>query len=746
MEELFKLLFKYQPFIFRNGDLTWAADLSVGWVALLSISLLGFVYWLYVHATPSLPINVKLRLALVRFGLVSLLLVCLFQPVIEISAVVPRQNFVALLVDDSQSMSIADERDGTRSETVRHLLAQSHRFSQQLAEKFRLRYYTFSSGITRAEQPPTLTASGTGTDLAKALETVVNDFRGLPLSAIIVLSDGGHNASTPMAPLLNRLVAEQVPLYTVGLGRAELDNDIELVKVDAPRTILQGSSVNATLTIRGRRSSAATVLVKDGERVVTSQSVKLNDDGVAQPVTVRFTPPGAGFKHYVFIVEPTPDELIHENNQRDVVIHIKDEQPRVLYVEGEPRWEYGKLRAALREEKNVILSSLLRTAKNKFYRQGIESPDELRNGFPSSREELFRYKGLVLGSIEANFFSFEQLKQIEAFVAERGGGFLMIGGRQAFAAGGYSVTPLADLLPFIISESAERSAPLLVKPSVTFTGKQHPITQLGDVLWDRLPMLTVPESLVRIKPGAVTLLEGRVAQHHAVPLLIMQRYGRGRSLALTAGDSWRWQMQMPADDLSHERFWTNLLRYLVSDAPDPVMITTDHDAYHLSEPISMRVEVNDPAFVPIKDATLMAHLQRANGPKEMIPLSWSDEAGAYSAKIVVQESGMHSIEVTARRAQQHIGTAAAAFFVGDMRREYYQAHQHAAFLRHVADETGGRYYTSATVERLPEEISYTNRPSAMRVRKELWDMPINFLLLIGLASAEWLLRKKHGLA
>ncbi|MCS6805488.1 MAG: glutamine amidotransferase [Acidobacteriota bacterium] len=746
MEALFKLLFKHQPFIFRNGDLTWAVDVSTGWIALLSVSLLGFVFWLYLRSTPPLPLNVKLTLAFVRLGLVGLLLVCLFQPVIEISAVVPRQNFVALLVDDSQSMRIADERDGTRSETARKLLAQTHRFSQQLAEKFQLRYYRFSSGISRSEQPPALTASGLATDLAKAIETVVNDFRGLPLSAIVVLSDGAHNASTAVAPLLNRLVADQVPLYTVGLGRADLDSDIELVKVDAPRTILQGSSVNATLTIRGRRSSPVTLLVKEGERVITSQSVKLNGDGLAQPVTISFTPSGVGFKHYVFTIEPTPEELIRENNQRDVVIQIKDEQPRVLYVEGEPRWEYGKLRAALREEKNVIFSSLLRTAKNKYYRQGIESPDELRAGFPSSREELFRYKGLIIGSVEANFFSFEQLKQVEAFVAERGGGFLMIGGRQAFTAGGYRSTPVADLLPVIILDSAERPVPLLVRANVTFNGKQHPITQLTDVLWERLPMLTVPEPLARIKPGAVTLLEGRAGQRQSVPLLVMQRYGRGRSLAWMASDSWRWQMQMPAADLSHERFWTNLVRYLVSDTPDPVMVTTDRDAYHPSDPIRIRVEVNDRAFLPIKDATVVAHVQRANSLDEAIPLSWSDEAGAYAAEIVAQGTGLQSLDVTVSKANQNIGAATTAFFVGDQRREYYQAHQHAAFLRHLAEETGGRYYTSMTVERLPEEISYTNRPSAMRVRKELWDMPINFLLLIGLAGAEWLLRKKYGLA
>lgn len=749
MEDVFELLFKYEPIVFTKGDVTFTTSVAGGWRLVLGLGLLTVAFAVYFKTARALPLNTRLRLASLRFGVLVILLFCLLQPAIRIPTVVPQASFAAVLVDDSQSMQIADEVDGRRVDVAQKLLSQLNPFHQKLEEKFKVRQYTFSTHPARAEINSSLTASGEGTNLAAAIDMALSDFQGLPLSAIVVMSDGANNVSADFSSLINKLKANRVPLYVLGLGREELENDIELVKVDAPRTILHGSSISASLTLKGRQGRRVPVKVLEGQRVVKSQLVQLKGDGEVQNITVEFTPTGAGLKHYVFAVEPLPDELISENNQRDVVVMVRDEHPRILYVEGEPRWEYGKLRTALRDEKNVILSSILRTAKNKYYRQGIETPDELVKGFPQTREELFAYKGIIVGSVEATFFSFDQLKNVEAFVAERGGGFLMLGGRHAFSLGGYASTPMVDVLPVALAEAA---APITVRPSLTLNGRMHPITQLNDEAnvnaqaWDKLPALTASESLTRIKPGAVVLLEGRAAQGQPVALLSYQRYGRGRSLAFTATDSWRWQMQMPSEDQSHERFWKQLLRYLVSDAPDPVMVMTDHDAYNTSDPVRIRAEVSDRAFTPIHDATVTARLRLPGGKEEEVPLEWMAEGGGYVGHMTANEHGVHTLELIARKGEETIGSARAGFIVGDLNREYRDAQQHGEFLRHLAEETGGRYYTSDTAARLPEEIIYLNNQSSRRVTKELWDMPINFLLLVGLASAEWLLRKRKGLA
>ena len=57
---------------------------------------------------------------------------------------------------------------------------------------------------------------------------------------------------------------------------------------------------------------------------------------------------------------------------------------------------------------------LQRTADNKYLRLGVDNADELVGGFPKTREELFAYRGLVLGSIEAGAFTGDQLRDDRA--------------------------------------------------------------------------------------------------------------------------------------------------------------------------------------------------------------------------------------------------------------------------------------------------------------------------------------------
>src|SRR5262249_52388697 len=241
----------------------------------------------------------------------------------------------------------------------------------------------------------------------------------------------------------------------------------------------------------------------------------------------------------------------------ETLIEITNDHPKVLYIEGEPRWEYGKMRFSLsKNEKNLVLVSALRSADSKFYRQGVESGSELTSGFPATAEELFSYQGVIIGSIEANFFSYDQLKFIEQFASKRGGGVLALGGGRSFDAGKYANTPIGDLLPLSLDDRIEEPEMQVVsnyKAQLTPRGRTHAITRLNEdrnlsvKAWEELPPISVPEVLTNPKPGASVILEARSVadKNRSVPLLAEERYGRGRTMALTTNDTWRWRMEMP---------------------------------------------------------------------------------------------------------------------------------------------------------------------------------------------------------
>src|SRR6185295_12873134 len=258
--------------------------------------------------------------------------------------------------------------------------------------------------------------------------------------------------------------------------------------------------------------------------------------------------------------------------------------------EGEPRWEYGKLRDAVAEEKNVVLVSVLRSADGKFYRQGVENAEELGGGFPKSEEDLFKYDAIMIGSVEATFFTFDQLKAIEQFVSRRGGALIALGGSKSFNAGGYGATPLADLLPIYLNGTGAKGEIEEFKAMPSERGRDHPASRLVEQpdanlkAWEQMPAITLPEVITETKPGATVIIEAR-EKNRVAPLLVEERYGRGRTLALLASDTWRWRMMLESKNGSFETFWRNLLRYLVDGVRRPIEVAAERSFYASGDPV-----------------------------------------------------------------------------------------------------------------------------------------------------------------
>ena len=412
----------------------------------------------------------------------------------------------------------------------------------------------------------------------------------------------------------------------------------------------------------------------------------------------------------------------------------------------------------MQEDENIRVVSLIRTADNKFYRIGIENPDEeLTGGFPTTREELFGYRGLILGSIEASFFTLDQLRMIAAFVSERGGGLLMLGGRRAFSEGGYAETPVGDVLPIVLEPvEGEEQFFSEVDVEITPAGRTHPITQIAGTIeesehrWGELPPLTVVNRVTQTKPGATTLLTGdRPGMAESQIVLAYQRYGRGRVMVLPVQDSWTWQMHadIPLDDMTHETFWRQLLRWTVASVPDRVQVTSAVDRVAVGEPVELLAVVEDDTYLKVNNTEVRVRVRSPSGAVDSLTMDWTvDRDGEYRARFVPREEGLYEIRADAEEGGEFLASDASYVQVKDPAREYFDAEMQAPTLRRIADETGGHFYTSETVSTLPEDIMFTDSGTTVVERRDLWDMPAIFLVLILLVSAEWGYRRTRGLA
>jgi uncharacterized membrane protein len=763
-DSLFQLLFQYRPVVFSQGELRFAASSGSYVAALLAVAAVAVTIATYRTTGRKLRRRDRAVLAVLRVAMLSLVVFCLFQPVLIVKAAVPQQNFVAVLLDDSRSMTIADMNKQPRGTFLRQEFGAPDRgVLGTLSQRFLVRTFRFSSFASRLEDEDDLTFAGAQTHLGAALDGARQELAGLPLAGIVMVSDGADTTAGGIAEPLLALKSQGVPVFTVGVGRETLERDIQIGRVSTPRTALKGTTllVDVVLTQTGYAGKTVNVDVEDEGRIAGTQTVKLPDDGSAATARVRFTVSEPGPRVLRFRVAPQDGELVTENNARDSLIDVRDRSEKILYFEGEPRAEMKFLRRAVSGDKNLMVVALQRTAENKYMRINVDSGEELAAAFPKTREELFAYRGLILGSIEAGAFSGDQMKMISEFVDRRGGGLLMLGGARSFGEGGYAGTSIADVLPVVLDPSSRDQAPAFthLKVQTTRAGVSHAISQIAEneaesaEKWNFLrglePGVTTVNRIDTIKPGATTLLAGIDDSRRERPVLAFQRYGRGKSLALTLQDSWQWQMAAPIseDDMTHEHFWRQLLRWLVDGVPDAVEVQPTTDRVEPSESATLRADIVDASFVELNDAAVTAHVAGPDGNVVDIPMQWSGErSGEYRATLPTSAQGWYEAKIDATRGGKTIGTAVTHLRAAPGDAEYFDATMHAATLKRVADETGGRFYTPETIQGLAEDLKYTGRGVTSVEERDLWHLPIVLMLLVGLLCAEWGYRRAVGLS
>lgn len=755
---MFEFLFKYRPVVFERGDFAFAAPWPVAAAAVAALVLAGVVAWSYARAGAGRRLE-RVVLAGLRLTVLALLLFCLARPTLVISTTVPQRNFVGVLIDDSRSMRIADQGGRPRSDFVAESFGEESALRKALEERFAVRYFRFSSAADRLAGPEDLAFAGTRTRIGEALEAARNELAGVPLAGLVVVSDGADNSRESLSEALVALRAAGVPVHTVGVGLPVLERDIEVGRVDLPARVLRGASlaVDVVVSQAGYGGRRVPLVVEDEGRIVAEREVELPPDGEPAPVRVAFTAEEAGPRRLRIRVPAQPGETVVENNGREVVLQVEDRREKILYFEGEPRFEVKFVRRAVMDDPNLQVVVLQRVADGKFIRLDVDDPEELRAGFPATREELFAYRGLVLGSVEASFFTHDQLRMIADFVGDRGGGLLALGGRRALAEGGYAGTPVADALPVVLETESDLAGGVAeVKVEPTRAGRAHAAIRLASdeatslERWRSLPPLTSTNVVRRVKPGATALLTGTVPDGGGERVVLAaQRYGRGKAIAFPVQDSWLWQMHadVPLDDMSHETFWRQMLRWLVDGVPDPVTAALPRGEAEPGEAVEVVAEVSDSAYLAVNDARVVARVRAPDGTESELPLDWTvDRDGRYRGTFTPREEGLHEIRIEAARGERTLGGAVTWVRVAPSDAEYFDAGMREPLLRRIAEETGGRFYTPATVAALPEDLRYTGGGTTVVEERELWDMPIIFLLLLGVVAAEWGWRRARGLA
>jgi uncharacterized membrane protein len=749
---VFEFLFTHPSWAYRTGTFAFASAWPL-WllIALILVGVAVIVASLWTRR--SLGMRLLLPVAALQIVFMATLVVLLWRPVLNVERVRDRENVLAVAIDASASMAQADELEGDSQRSRLQTAVEAFRGDalEPLSQAFELRVFSFADRVTALPAIEEVPAPGSQTRIGDAITHIVQQAASLPLAAVVLISDGAENAETLTEERLAEIASFGIPVHTVGVGPEVTRNDLELERVEVPRIAPQAATITANLGIRHQGVASTRVRVYDRDTLIATREIDLDENARLTQFSLDLPSGNPSTRELRFVLDQAPGERNLINNERTRIVEVPAERRSILYVEGEPRWEFKFLRRAATSDRALRLASVVRTTPNKFYRQGVASPEELRDGFPNTAEKLFGYEAVVIGSYEASNLSAEQHRLLTEFIDRRGGSVLMLAGRYGLSAGGWQNTALAQTLPVRLPSSSPNGfVQRTAKVAVTSYGAGSAITRLdadtkrNAERWRDLPALADYQNLGRLKPGAIVLLEA-ASERGRAPLLAWQHYGQGAAFVLGTASTLRWQMRLPPEDQSHETFWRQLLHALVAQAPAPVSLSSERGTYDDERRVQFQAEIRNGRFEPISDAQveLMIAPER-DAPLTQIMQASGHNDGRYVATIDAATSGVYRASIVARQGGNEVGRAVTHVIRNDGVAEQFATHQHRAVLERIAEMTGGRYWTLDQLSGLASAIPYSKAGVIERLSLDLWNLPIVFLFLLALKLAEWGVRLKWG--
>ena len=733
----------------------FGAALLLGWLA-------------YARVPVKLTTGKRLGLSALRALTLTLLILILLRPIVMVPPAAANNSLLPILVDVSRSMRLKDLSTSLGAgddgpSRIERAQAMVKDLQAHLGKEYRLELLAFGDALTAVTDVDRLAATARRSDLSGAIADLAERHRHDRLAGVIVLSDGGDTASQEAAE--GRGI--DAPVMTVGIGNADPPRDREIVNLTAGEPLLPGASID--VSVSATSSGYGT------------DPVEFRVSANGRPIEVRrMTPTADGAPvHAVFTVSPEPDvatvytvqipeaagEVAVENNSRSVLVPPQTGKRRLLVVEGAPGYEHTFLKRALSDDPGLEVDAVVRKGHNDdgrdtFYVQADPSRmAALSSGYPFKRSELFAYDGVIFGNIEADFFTREQLELTSDFIAERGGGLLVLGAR-SFARQGLAGTALEQALPVDLTDrgssvalaSAQMSAVEPNTPALTVDGVMHPATRLAVTpeenrqRWAALPALASVANVGGSRPGAQILAVALTAGGTPQPLIAAQRYGQGRSVAFAGEASWRWRMMRPATDTSYETIWRQLARWVTAGAQGPVTIGAISPAVAgITDRIS--VVVRDADFKPVANAEVAIETTAPNGEKRRMPAALSSpQDGRYAVAMRFDQPGVYKIAAVATRGGTRIGAASRPVLVGGVDLEMTQPRLNEAVLRRLAAETSGRYLRADQVSGLPALLRESRAEAGTPEMRDLWHNGWSLLAIVGLLASEWVARRRVGLA
>jgi uncharacterized membrane protein len=704
-------------------------------------------------------------LLLLRTLALLLLLFGMLRPALVHTTSQRLSSVVNILLDQTQSMTRNDEIGGkSRFTAAKESLQQAAPQLRHLQRQADVQAFVFDSTLNPLELndghfidlPDT--PKGTETAIGFILDGIRERSAGKRILATIMLTDGAQR-TRPSRDILPQDAAARLrdtgmPLYTVPLGQAGLDNnarDIAVSSVQANDRVFVKNNlvVTGTLRISGFADQEVPVQLlfeTEGgkQEVVASTTVRAKENGQEVKYTLLYAPQTVGLFKYTVRIPPQEREITDRNNEQSSFVQVLEGGLHVLFIQGPRYFEQRPLRQSLDASPDINVQYL------RVDRQGDFAA--------ALQDHPVPFNVFVLGDIDSKMFTTEEMQTFVNQVRE-GTGLIMLGGLNAFSAGGYAGTPIATVSPVELRRPERQvphaslreylhwnhPIPMLLTPQ----GQRHYVMQFDADpkenvrRWAALPPLLGANRFDRWKPGVVPLAMGPNGQL----LLGSQLSGKGRVLAFAGDTTWRWQMYGFGEE--HKTFWRQVVLWLAKmegGGNGTCWITVENTRLFPGDTAKFQIFLRSETGEEVRNFPATATVLKSDNTTEAVPLvmengipTGSFRSTDYSGDYLIQAEAMLNGE-----AKQ----ATARFLVQDRNLELDNPVAYPKLLADISALTGVKSVPPEQLGALIEDlIRQSNELVEKReTKRTLFDSWTLLLVFIGVLTLEWFLRKYWGLA
>jgi hypothetical protein len=778
-------------------DLFWARPLSTPLMVAIFAAVVLLSVFLYRRAW-GVPLWLRVLLGVTRLTALALVVASLFEPTAVVSETHTQARTLPVLIDVSESMSMKDPRkdaedvaaaaaalgmlEGEEPDRVAMTLDADQRQAilsasrldlakgiltrsgtpvfGDLGKSLDISYHSFGGSLQVVSDASTvsagdlsgLNATDPATAIAASLEAVAKS-GAAPPAGIILLTDGIDNASSQRTEsVIQDLGARGIPVFPIPLGLTAPD-DISIRNIVMQEVAFSGDRVpvRVQLLSKGYEKRTAQLTVTLNDRQVSQRRIRLEGGLQFEDIDFNMDLYEKGAARIVVAIEPFDDEVSVTNNRVERSIRVVNEKVNVLYIEGNNRWEFRYLSAILKRDPRLNATFISSSAGPEFARN---SPEHIER-FPTKREDAFQYDLVILGDVDAGFFTPEELGVLEELIRDRGGALLVLCGPM-HTPSSFAGTPVETMLPVrfdpdseweLISES--------VYPVLTAEGRSSMVMVLenetaeNDRIWSRVAPLDHLPPLLGAKPGATVLatLSDTTGGAQRYPLVAWHRYGTGKCMSLATDRLWR--LRFKTGDKYHWRVWSQCIQFLtlsrLMGEHMRIRLETDRSIYRDGEQARLYAHVLDEDYEPVVQNSFEITVNGVDGNalKESISLKPDRTSpGLYEGYFTPPAPGRYRLE--ANEDDQEVSNT-TEFQVAMVNEELADTNMRLDGLQRIAKLTGG---TCLSVRDLPKLGTLMNiEPITTTVRSErpLWDNGLVAALLVGLLGMEWILRRKHDL-